>query len=104
MRLVWARPVGSFFRSAWKVCTHLLMRTAASFLRSSSMMSSSRRGRRSGSLEGDHRAHVLAAHDARQIAGIVEIEHPQRQAVVAAHDDGGGVHDVEAVIEHLVEG
>src|SRR6267154_6689131 len=100
MRLGCARPVRSFFRSAWKLCTHFAMRVAASFLRSSSM---GRSPRCSGSLERHGRAHILAAYDAGEIPGIVEIEHPQRQAVVAAHDDGGGIHDVELLGEHPVE-
>src|SRR5205823_192834 len=57
-----------------------------------------------GSLERHGRTHVLAAYDAGEIPGIVEIEHPQRQAVVAAHDDGGGIHDVELLAQHAVEG
>src|SRR5215469_17497659 len=48
--------------------------------------------------------HVCAAHDACQVAGIVEIEDPQRQTVVAAHDDGSRVHDVELLGEHPIEG
>ena len=59
---------------------------------------------RRGSLHCHGRAYVLAAYDAGEIPGIVEIEYPQRQAVVAAHDDGRGIHDVELVGEHLVEG
>src|SRR3977135_589669 len=102
MRLGCARPVRSFFRSPWKFWTHFAMRVAASFLMSSSMgcVSSMRRGSR----HCHGRAYVLAAYDAGEIPGIVEIEHPQRQAVVAAHDNGRRIHDVELVGEHLVEG
>src|SRR3977135_31008 len=102
MRLGCARPVRSFFRSAWKFSTHFAMRVAASFLMSSSMgcVSSMQRA----SLDCHGRAHVLAAYDAGEIPGIVEIEYPQRQVVVAAHDDGRGIHDIELVGEHLVEG
>src|SRR5256885_4901700 len=102
MRLGCARPVRSFFRSAWKFCTHFTMRVAASFLRSSSMGRSPRCS--AGSLERHGRTHVLAAYDAGEIPGIVQIEHPQRQAVVAAHDDGGGIHDVELLAQYTDEG
>src|SRR5580658_8407671 len=102
MRLVWARPVRSFLRSAWKVCTHLLMRAAASFFTSSSMGLSPRRA--CGSLDRHRGTDLFALYDPGEVAGIVEIEHPQRQAVVAAHDDGGGVHHVETLGEHPVEG
>jgi phosphoglycolate phosphatase-like HAD superfamily hydrolase len=54
-------------------------------------------------LVGDERAHLLAAHDAQQITVGVEIEHPQRQLVVAAHDDRGGVHHIQPLVEHLVK-
>src|SRR5688572_15145458 len=47
---------------------------------------------------------VLTAHDARQIAGVIEIENPQGQTVVPAHDDSGGIHHVQPVGEHFVEG
>src|SRR5262245_34437951 len=88
--------------SAWKVCTHLVMRSRASFLMSSNIRNNSRRASRL--LEGDRGTHIVAADDACQITRIVEIENPQGQAVVAAHDDGGRIHHVELVREHLVEG
>src|SRR3569833_2248361 len=103
MRLGWARPVRSFFISATKVCTHLVMRSRASFFISSSIRGNSW-GLTPRLLEGDRRTHVLAADDACQVTRIVEIEHPQRQAIVAAHHYGGRIHDVQLVREHLVEG
>src|SRR6185295_4749157 len=99
-----ARPVRSFFRSLWKVSTHLPMRVAASFLMSSIMVRtlSVESANPDASLVGDDRADILAPHHTRQVAGIVEIEHRERHAVVSAHDDGGGVHDVQPVGQHLV--
>src|SRR6187402_362474 len=94
-----ARPVRSFFKSAWNVSTHLPMRVAASFLMSSIMSLSS-----TASIVGDDRADVLALHHARQVAGVVQVEDLQRHAVVAAHDYGGGIHHVESVCQHLVVG
>ena len=37
------------------------------------------------------------------VARLVQVEDPQRQAVVAAHDDRRRVHHVQALVEHLVE-
>src|SRR5688572_772430 len=93
MREGCARPVRSFLRSLWKVSTHLPMRVAASFLMSSNMVRALR-----ASVVGHDGADVLAAHDARQVTGIVEIENLQRHAVVAAHDDGRRIHHVEPAI------
>src|SRR6516164_3086212 len=103
MRLGCARPVRSFFRSAWKLWTHFAMRETASFLMSSSIAVLLATPGGGGSLDGHRRTHLLAAHDAGEVAGIVEIEHTQRQAVVAAHHDRGRVHDVEPVGKYLVE-
>src|SRR5690349_18444809 len=94
----WARPVRIFLRSAWNVSTHLPMRLTASFLMSSNMNASSR-WKRLASVARDDGADVVTAHDARQIAGIVEVEDLQRHAVVAAHHDGGGIHHVEPVLQ-----
>src|SRR5258706_202767 len=96
-----ARPVRSFLRSPWTFSTHLPMRVAASFLMSSSMMSSLSP---CTSVAGDDRTDVIAPHHSRQIAGVVEVEHCERHSIVAAHDDGGRVHDIEPVGEHLVIG
>src|SRR6516165_1998743 len=104
MRLGCARPVRSFFRSAWKFATHFAMREMASFLMSSSMVVLLATPEERASVEGHRRAHVLAAYDAGEVARIVEIEHAQRQAVVAAHHDSSRIHDIQTVGEHLVEG
>src|SRR5450432_934936 len=73
------------------------MRSRASFFTSSSMV-------RALLLDGDGCANILAAHNARQIAGIVEIEDPQGQAVVAAHHNRGRVHHVQFIGEYFVKG
>src|SRR6187397_662208 len=90
-----ARPVRSFFRSPWKFSTHLPIRVAASFLMSSNMFPCPRG---SASIVGDDRTDVFAAHHARQVTRIVQVENLQRHAVVAAHHDRRGVHDVEAIL------
>ncbi len=36
--------------------------------------------------------------------GLSQVEYAQRHAVVPAHHDGGGVHDVEPLVEHAVVG
>src|SRR5688572_27964467 len=95
-----ARPVRSFLRSLWKFSTHLPMRVAASFLMSSSITNPLSWT----SIAGHDGADVVAAHHARQVAGVVQVEHRERHAVVAAHHDGSGIHHVEPVREHLVVG
>src|SRR3954470_3557704 len=87
--------------SAWNVWTHLVIRTVASFLMSSSIGSLSCKKLRL--FVRYQRPDILALDDARQVAGIVEIEHPQRQAVVPAHDNGGRIHHIQLVRENLVE-
>src|SRR5579859_6041468 len=52
---------------------------------------------------GNDGADVLALNDSHEVAGIEQIEYLQRQIILPAHDDGRGVHHVEAVIQHLVE-
>ena len=42
-------------------------------------------------------------HDSHEIAGGVEVEHDERQIVLAAHDDRRRVHDAQVVGEHLIE-
>src|SRR5712672_2131963 len=53
---------------------------------------------------GDDGADVLALNDSHEVAGIEQVEYLQRQVIFPTHDDGRGVHHVEAVIQHLVEG
>src|ERR1700737_4809315 len=63
--------------------------------------------RKPGSLSrpgGDDGADVLALNDSHEVAGIEQVEYLQRQVIFPTHDDGRGVHHVEAVIQHLVEG
>src|SRR6266702_3630781 len=86
--------------SAWKVWTHFAMRTWASFFMSSSMFCLLE----TWLFERDRCPDVLTLHDAGQVTRIVEIEHPQRQAVVPAHYDGGRIHHVQLVREDPVEG
>src|SRR5882757_1066747 len=86
--------------SVWKVWTHFAMRTWASFFMSSSMCALLE----TWLFERDRCPDVLTLHDARQVTRIVEIEHPQRQAVVPAHDDRGRIHHVQLVGEDPVEG
>src|SRR5215470_12329513 len=47
------------------------------------------------------RAHGLAENEPLDVAGAREVEHDDRQLVVHAERDGGGVHDAESLIEHL---
>src|SRR6187399_3561884 len=98
-----ARPVRSFLRSAWKFSTHLPIRVAASFLMSSNMIIFLRLALPPyTSVAGDDRTDVFAAYHTRQVAHIVEIEHLQRHAIVAAHHDRGGLNEAEAHGEHHV--
>src|ERR1700724_3377062 len=97
IRLVCARPVRSFFSWSLNVDTHFAMRSAASFFNSSSMVPPLRPG-------GDDGADVLALNDSHEVAGIEQVEYLQRQVIFPTHDDGRGVHHVEEVIQHLVEG
>src|SRR5712671_4941931 len=97
IRLVCARPVRSFLSWSLNMDTHFAIRSAASFLNSSSMVPPLRPG-------GDDGADVLALNDSHEIAGIEQVEHLQRQVIFPTHDDGRGVHHVEAVVQHLVEG
>src|SRR6266404_2927175 len=63
--------------------------------------------RKPGSLSrpgGDDGADVLALNDSHEVAGIEQVEHLQRQVIFPTHDDGRGVHHVEAIIQHLVKG
>src|ERR1700692_4785554 len=53
---------------------------------------------------GDDGADVLALNDSHEVAGIEQVEHLQRQVIFPTHDDGRGVHHVEAIIQHLVKG
>src|SRR5512145_2784237 len=98
-RPVLARPVRRRLSSLRYAVTHLLMRSAASFLMSSSMSVS--RAAHAASVR-DQGAHVLAARGANQGVGLVEVEYAHRQVVIAAQYDRGCVHHVQAVVEHLV--
>src|SRR5688572_989509 len=96
MRLGWARPVRSFFRSCWKLC----MRCVASALMSLIMAYRSFPWRMS--VVAYQRTDILAAYNPRQVAGIVQVEDPQGNVVVAAQDDGGAIHHAEPVVEHAI--
>src|SRR6267154_514854 len=99
MRLVCARPVRIFFSCSLNAATHFCMRTVASFFTSSSMYPPQilRIGRY-------HGADIFALDDTHQITVVEQIEDRQRQIVFPALDDRGGIHHIEAVVEHLVEG
>src|SRR5690606_20132953 len=98
MRLGWARPVRGFFRSCWKLWMHFCMRCVASALMSLIMAYRSFAWRMS--VVAYQRTDILAAHNPRQVAGIVQVEDPQGNVVVAAQDDGGAIHHAEPVVEH----
>jgi hypothetical protein len=57
-----------------------------------------------GRLSRHQCSNVLSARCTQQRAGLVEIDHAQRQTVVAAQHDRGGVHHGQALVEHLVVG
>src|SRR5512135_2419446 len=98
---VLARPVRSRLSSWRKEATHLPMRSVASFLMSSSIATTPLRTARAVSVR-DQGADVLAARGAHQGTWFVQVEYAQRQLVIAAEHDRGGVHHVQALVEHLV--
>ena len=53
------------------------------------------------SVGGDHRADGLARDDATDVALAREVEDHDRELVVHAERDGGGVHHLQAAVEHL---
>ena len=53
---------------------------------------------------GHDGAHFLSLHDAEEVAGLVDVEYDDGQLVLVAQGEGGHVHDLEAALEHLVEG
>src|ERR671919_2854931 len=89
-----ARPVRTVANSRASTSSAAFMRASTSF--STVCMTAPLSGRR-----GDDRAHGLAAYDPRDVAGSGQVEHDDRQLVVHAERDRGGVHDLEAAVEHL---
>src|SRR6476619_4016825 len=99
-RLVLARPVRSRFSSLRYAATHLVMRSVASFLMSSSM--SPPVGRPAAASVRNQCAHDLAARRPHEGTGIVQVEDPERQLVITTQHDRRLVHHVQALVEHLV--
>src|SRR5690625_70778 len=89
--------------------------TAASIRRAASLVTSSRftlapvlRGSpcATGSTGGGRtyqRPDVLAAYDAGDVALAQQLEHHDRQTVVHAQRDRGGVHHLQTLVEHRQE-
>src|SRR5688572_632742 len=95
-RPVCARPVRTLVRSALKAST-LFFIFASVFFFSSGIIASS-------SASSVHqRALVLAAHHAPEGAFLENAEDVDRQPLVAAQGERGGVHDLEIALDGLVE-
>src|SRR5437870_3048952 len=50
---------------------------------------------------GDEGADLFAHDDAADVAGAIQVEDDDGKVIVAAHADGGGIHDLEAALEEV---
>src|SRR5690348_18231604 len=97
-RPVWARPVRTLARSALKACRLRSIFCSVVFLRSLITIARLR-----AESYVNQRAFVLAEHHAAQRAGLEDAEHVDRQLLVAAQRERGGVHDLQVAHDRLVE-
>src|SRR5262245_62819698 len=94
---VCARPVRTLARSALKACTLLSIFWSVVFLSSAITMGTS------APSYVNQSALVLAEHHAPQRAGLEDAEHGDRQLLVAAQRERGGVHHLQVTRDRLVE-
>src|SRR5258706_11009311 len=99
MRPVCARPVRTLARSCFSASSDLAIFSVVCFLMSPIVIQSP--VRKSIMNQG---AFVLTHHDALQRALLEDGEYVDRQLLVAAKRERGGVHHLEVLHERLVEG
>src|SRR5688572_14852251 len=92
---VCARPVRTLARSALKACTLLSIFWSVLFLRSVITIATSS--------YVNQRALVLAEHHPPQRVLLEDAEHVDRQLLLAAQGERGGVHDLQVARDRLVE-
>src|SRR5215471_15367315 len=93
-----ARPVRTELKWSWVASTDLCMRAVASETKSSIVLTASLlRGCR------DQRAHALPGNHPADVARG-ELEHVDREIVVHAERECGGVHHLEAALDRLQMG
>src|SRR3954466_4544389 len=95
---VCARPVRTLARSPLKACRLLSIFCSVFFLRSLITIA-----RLPGKSYVNQRAFVLAEDHPAQGAGLEDAEHVDRQLLVAAQRQRGGVHDLKVSHDRLVE-
>src|SRR5882672_830310 len=96
---VCARPVRTLPKSAFSVSSVLCIFWSADFFTSATVMSSSPNG-----FSGvDQCAFVLAQHHPRQRTNLEYAEHADRQLLVAAQRQRGGIHYLELLHDRFVE-
>src|SRR5258706_12292257 len=99
---VWARPVRTLARSPLNASTLLSILCSVVFLRSAITMTASRIYPVRGSYV-NQRALILAEDDAPQGILAEDVEHRDRQLLVAAQRQRRGVHHLELARDGLVE-
>src|SRR6478672_10178920 len=92
----WARPVRIFCSSALNDSTERAIFCSAVFLMSAIVIAGP-------SSHVDERAFVLAFDDALERAGLEDGKHPDRQLLVAAEGERGGVEHLQVLDDRLVE-
>src|SRR3954469_14032908 len=100
----WARPVRTLARSAFSVSIDLFIFCSVVFLTSATVMLLSFYYR-CWEFESnvDQGAFVLAHHDAAQRTGLDDGKHPDRQFLVTAQSEGGGVHHLQVLRDGVIE-
>src|SRR5512145_1822500 len=92
---VWARPVRTLARSALNAWTLLSIFWSVPFFRSAMFMATPSYVNQS--------TLVLSQHHPPQRVVLEDAEHVDRQLLVAAQRERGGVHDLEVARDRLVE-
>src|ERR1041384_830552 len=99
---VFARPVRIFARSRLKDSTAFFMPSSASLLMSLIIGSSGREARLL--VVVDHGGpHLLAAHDALDVATGTHVENDDAHVVVATELERGAVHDLQLLVDRVLE-
>src|SRR4026207_2321752 len=96
---VCARPVRTLPRSALNAWTLLSIFWSVVFFRSAMTITSSAQS----ASYVNQRAFILAQHHALEGVFLEDIEHVDRQLLVAAQRERGGVHDLQVLVVRLVE-